>query len=286
MQMWYNKYKEKIRKNRKNKKGRYAIMKTHWFNKFPPSRMRKSMRFSLIELLVVVAIIAILAGMLLPALNAARSKAHQISCLNNCKSIALAMNGYADSNDDWIPPATIDASDYSTYWPFRLEPYGLGVKKKVEDQKKYTASQLRCPGNPVHNTTSSIGEYAVNVWVSGNPNGGQMIHRRLVFKSPSRTIFAGDSDSCASIIYIGQSRFRHGAPDDGSGTRTSLTPVPYPAGLANYAFIDGHAAGMRLKDFMQWGPLNAGYDPLRGTCPGLGNVDFEKLPGFKMINWQ
>ena len=60
--------------------------------------------FSLIELLVVVAIIAILASLLLPALGSAKTTANGTLCLNNKKQLQFAWWLYATDHDDQIPP--------------------------------------------------------------------------------------------------------------------------------------------------------------------------------------
>ena len=69
---------------------------------------RKKRNFTLIELLIVVAIIAILASLLLPALRSALNKSKAITCLAGMKQLGLAVQNYLDNNKDTIVTMTSD----------------------------------------------------------------------------------------------------------------------------------------------------------------------------------
>jgi prepilin-type processing-associated H-X9-DG protein len=69
----------------------------------------------LIELLVVVAIIAILASLLLPALSGTRERAKLVLCMNNHRQTYLATGLYCDDFDGKCPPALPELSDSGSY---------------------------------------------------------------------------------------------------------------------------------------------------------------------------
>lgn len=69
--------------------------------------LRKNKGFTLVELLVVMAVIVILAGLLLPALGRAREQGRRTSCMNNLKQIGLGIAMFRLDNEDQYP-ATLD----------------------------------------------------------------------------------------------------------------------------------------------------------------------------------
>jgi prepilin-type N-terminal cleavage/methylation domain-containing protein len=68
-----------------------------------PRRPDRGPAFTLLELLVVIALIAILAGLLLPTLGRAKRKAHSVACVSGLHQIGLALELYIQDNDSRLP---------------------------------------------------------------------------------------------------------------------------------------------------------------------------------------
>jgi prepilin-type N-terminal cleavage/methylation domain-containing protein len=171
--------------------------------------------FTLVELLVVIAVISILAGMLLPALENAIAAAHQISCISKMKQIALAASLYAEDSENYPPsnPASYynylyNRSSESTGTPF---PNYLEVPKEYHDSNSkgnYAPPISQCPMGGRDGTTELSKE-------TGPPNftyGFNTFIREARISSvsnPSGRLFISELNEGGSYSLYGRDCFRY-----------------------------------------------------------------------------
>ena len=186
---------------------------------------RRSRGFTLVEIIVVLAIIMILAAIIFPVYETTMKRAEGTSCVCNLRNLGLAARLYSDDYDDQIVPASLGGPPgyFGTCWDVSIQPYlrNRGILICPSDDN---------PATSVPGRVSLPHSYGINFALAfvGGYNGSSM--RMGQIDEPAQTILF--------MELLGNYRTFGVLYDDDGLEKVAQDRHD---GGSNYAFADGHA---------------------------------------------
>ncbi len=238
-------------------------------------RQRGRLAFTLVELLVVIGVIAVLIGLMLPALKVAREMSRGVVCLSNLRQFAQAATAYTLNYSGYFPPSDYTGEDATSFygykWDFTLK------------QDKATSVRSIIPGllwanrgdGKVHQCPSFSGRsntlmdpytgYNYNYSFIGKGTAGTVFHppaRLVQVRSPAQTAIFGDGQYATGA----NKHMRSPLPSafDTFTGRAAGTQGFRHRKRTNVAFVDGHADALGDR-----------FDPGLGAAPGTGFLSLD-----------
>jgi len=235
----------------------------------------------------VIAIIAILAAMLLPALAKAKDKAKRIQCMNNQRQLNLAMLSYAFENKDRFPTARVG------YWIWDLPVYAANVMIGANRNFQKTCY---CPGVPFSDEDNlDLWNYGRNagfrvlgyaLTLEGTPaliktNCNPTLHTKTMrygplivrIEPPTDRVLTADATISETSQRNPALKFTGGYNYTrilGGSFRLPHTSAHVNKGLpigGNVSMLDGHVEWRPFKEMTVRGYGGAGGSQDNGTCP-------------------
>ncbi|RRJ95214.1 DUF1559 domain-containing protein [Opitutaceae bacterium TAV4] len=209
----------------------------------PPPPAARSCAFTLIELLTVIAIIGILAGILIPVTISVRESARAAQCKSNLRQIGVATQLYLTDNKQVFYPH----STGGTVWYRYLNPY-------VKDQKNVSGMGARdymlyCPSilKELPHRPNCTG-YLKNAWLGTLPSGGTI--RVTDAYAPSRVVVFWDDSHTYNAANPGDGGWPStGSNADGGyvgGNSGSWYKLAYRhKNTCNILLLDAHVATLK-----------------------------------------
>ena len=198
------------------------------------ARRRAASAFTLIELLIVIAIIAVLAAILFPVFAQARDKARGTAALSNARQIGMAISMYCQDWDEGLP---LNSHSANASWIDTLQPYVKTplLNRAPGDRSVNWESPL--PGE----TTMRRSSYATNAYLT--PGGGFMTLASVA--NPAQCVYVVELKENKTGDHIhpqcwSSAGCLHGGRTFRIDPKTEIEAERYQGG-AHYVFVDGHA---------------------------------------------